>query len=409
MAIVLTPGQEELRYKLKKWYMAGNTRSKPWFSYSGAAGTGKTTIIKVLVEDLGLKPFEYTCAAYTGKAALQLLRNELPGQTIHSLIYNVWTEPTKVKDEFGNSKMVFKLKTSLRESLDPRLKLIFIDEATMVNDMMRDELLSFKIPIVFIGDMNQLPPVFGISSVMLNPDHVLTQIMRQREGDPIVQLSQMVLNDIPLRYGVYGKSRILDRIDVDYNLINDYDQILCVKNQTRADINDHIRYQVFHRASREPVIGDKIVCRQNNREIQYHGIFLTNGLIGFIRNLDRSKVHKGYYIIDFQPDFLETCFENVKLDRKYILLDWADQKNFGMCKNEKFEYGYVITVHISQGSQFSRVLFLDERAFDFDTQKKLRYTAITRAVDSVDIVIDNSYYNRFTHQSGWFDQLKSGY
>jgi len=398
MDLTLTPGQEELRYKLKKWYNQGSSRSKPWFSYSGAAGTGKTTVIKVLVDDLGLQPYEYACAAYTGKAALQLIRNELPGQTIHSLIYHIWTEPVKIKNEVGITRTVMKLRTTLKEALDPRIKLIFIDEATMVNDQMRDELLSFKIPIVFIGDMNQLPPIFGVSSVMLFPDHILTQIMRQREGDPIVQLSQMVLHDIPLRYGTYGKSQIVEEIPINRGLIEDFDQILCVKNQTREEFNQIIRTDILGRRDREPVIGDKIVCRQNNREIQLQGIFLTNGLIGHIKDIDRSKVHRGYYIIDFQPDFMSISFDGIKMDRKYILLNWDEQKVFGMCKNEKFEYAYAITVHISQGSQFNRVLYIDERAFDADTRKKLQYTAITRAVESITIVKKASYYDKWTRR-----------
>lgn len=386
---ILTPGQEILRHEIKKWYMAGKTREKPWYSYSGAAGTGKTTVIRTLVEDLGLTVGEYVCAAYTGKAALQLLRNDLPGRTIHSLIYNVWTEYKKVPDETGTVRIVPKLVVSLKEQLDPRLKLIFIDEATMVNDNMRDELLSFGIPIVFVGDMNQLPPIFGISSVMLNPDYVLTQIMRQKEGDPIIQLSQMVLNDYPLREGDYGLSRVMHSIPLDEKILRDYDQIICAKNKTREAINNHVRYKLLNRRNADPVIRDKVICRQNNWEKECNGIFLTNGLIGYVTDIDRSRCSRGYMTIAFQPDFMDQSFEDLRIDMKYMRLDFIDRSNYGLTKYEKFEYGWAITCHLSQGSQWPRVLFLDEKFYDYETRKKLRYTAITRAEQSIDIVVDS--------------------
>lgn len=386
--IVLTPGQEVLRHEIKEWYLAGKTRSKPWYSYSGAAGTGKTTVIRAIVDDLNLKPGEYVCAAYTGKAALQLLRNDLPGRTIHSLIYNVWTEYKKVPDDYGNFKTVLKLMISLKESLDPALKLIFIDEATMVNDTMRDELLSFGVPIVFVGDMNQLPPIFGISSVMLHPDYVLTQIMRQKEGDPIIQLSQMVLHDYPLKIGDYGLSRVLRSVPMDEKILRDYDQIICGKNKTREVINNHIRYKLLNRRNEDPVIMDKIICRQNDWEKECAGIFLTNGLIGYVTDIDRSRSARGYMTIGFRPDFMDQSFEDLKLDLKYMRMDHIDRANYGFSKYEKFEYGYAITCHLSQGSQWPRVLFIDEKFYDYETRKKLRYTAITRAEQSVDIVLD---------------------
>lgn len=389
--IILTPGQDELRYMIRKWYKEGLTKSKPYFSYSGAAGTGKTTVVRALVSDLGLKDNEYICVAYTGKAALQLIRNELPAKTIHSLIYNVWVEQTKVMDEDGNVKPKLKLKISLKESLDPELKLIVVDEATMVNDQMRDEILSFGIPTIFIGDMNQLPPVFGISSVMMNPDYILTQIMRQKEGDPIIQLSQMILQGRALIPGEYGLSRVLTYLDMGENIVRDYDQIICAKNKTREAINNLIRYDIIGRKDANPVIGDKIICRQNNWDKEVDGIFLTNGLVGFITDVDRSRSRRGYTMIGFRPDFMDTSFEDLQMDIKYLNLDFDLRSQYGISSYEKFEYGYAITTHLAQGAQWPRVLFLDEKFYDAETTQKLRYTAITRASESIDIVVRNPY------------------
>lgn len=383
-----TPGQLELLDKVKKWFHQ-RKKMKPWFSYSGAAGTGKTFIISAIVEELNLKRDEYICAAYTGKAATNLLRNGLPAKTIHSLIYHVYTEHVKFYDDNGNEKVITKMHTVLKDALEPELQLIFIDEATMVNDAMRDELTSFGIPIIFIGDMNQLFPIFGISSVMKYPDHMLTQIIRQKEGDPIIQLSQAILKDIPLRCGQYGTSRVLSRIEYGKNVLDDYDQIICAKNKTREKLNQVIRNDILHRKIPEPVIRDKVICRQNNWSIEVKGICLTNGLIGFVTDVDRSGAHKGYWTISIKPDFMDETFEDLKMDLKYMRADLDTRKNYGIAKYEKFEYGYAITCHLSQGSQWPRVLFIDENFQDSDTTKRLRYTAITRASQSIDIISSN--------------------
>ncbi len=161
----LTDEQQSLIPKLKNWYNNFHTSGKKWFSLSGAAGTGKTTVIRYFIEDMGFKLTDIICAAYVGKAVTVLAAHGLPARTIHSLIYNmVWKNVYDghgdiVLDQNGMPKLgrAFELK----ERLDWEYKLIVIDEASMVNDDLRDDILSFGVPVIFIGDMHQLPPIFG--------------------------------------------------------------------------------------------------------------------------------------------------------------------------------------------------------------------------------------------------------
>lgn len=341
--IVLTDEQKRLIQELKQWYFH---KSKPYYSYSGPPGTGKTTIIRALVEELHLKEDEFITAAYVGKAVLVLLRKGLRASTLHSLIYNTYIE--EIKPTINScEKSKFKLKFILKEQLDPNLKLIIIDEATMVNDKMKDLVLSFGIPVIFLGDINQLPPVFGVSTVMLRPDFILTQLMRQKEDDPIVMFTQMILRGEPIRTGIYGASKVVDYYPIDKTLLTDYDIIICKKNKTREMLNQKIRSDILKRSSIDPVISDKLICRQNNRDQYIDGFFLTNGLIGYIDSIDKSSLYKGYITIDFRPDFLEdVAFENVELDYKYIRLDYSERNSYGMSSFNKFEYGYAITSHL---------------------------------------------------------------
>ena len=74
MYIELTDEQKDLKRRIIHWYH-NFPSGKPYFYYSGAAGTGKTTVIKTIIDELGLKRDEYIACAYVGKAVLVLLRN----------------------------------------------------------------------------------------------------------------------------------------------------------------------------------------------------------------------------------------------------------------------------------------------------------------------------------------------
>lgn len=398
MSIELTDEQTTLLENLHKWFKMQNNQ---YYSYSGSPGTGKTTIIKILIERLGLEPYNVISVAYTGKATLQLLMNGMNAMTIHSLIYKPVFVPLiedgkPVLKADGSVKKV--LAFVLKDELPPSLKLIIVDEWSMVSDPMLLDILSFGLPVVFIGDKNQLPPVMGDNTIITEPDFTLTKIMRQAEGDPIIYISQCILHDKPIFAGPYGNSNIYESMDMGNNLLNDYDIIICGKNKLREEINTHIRYGLLGRDGIIPEPGDKMICKQNDwgrsifNEKLNSNIYVTNGLIGYIEDVDYSSNNGKRLNVDFRPEFMDEPFLNLDLDIKYLRMDLEDRLKYGMSKNTKFEYGYAITAHGSQGSQFPSVLYFDQPFFDRETLRKLRYTAATRAMNKLDIVLSRGKY-----------------
>lgn len=383
--VELTEEQSELVKRLKDWYTKSD---RQWYSYTGAAGTGKTTVVEAVIEELGIE--RYIACAYVGKAVTVLARHGLPASTIHSMIYNVIWVP--VLDEHGNrvikedGKPKMRVEFSLKPSIKGDPQLIIVDEATMVNDDLAADILSFGIKTVFIGDNNQLPPVFGVSSVMLNPDFWLTRIMRQQEGNPIIYLSQKILKREFIHYGQYGNSSVRPYIELGANYKN-YDCIITATNRARDDINHHIRKNVLQIKSDLPIVGDRLICRQNDWDRCIDGnIYLTTGMTGTVTDINRSLAANRYMCIDFQPDISDSEFVNLFLDSAYIQKDYEDRKLYGFSAYEKFEYGYAVTCHSMQGSSADHVLFFDQWFHDVDMTRKIRYTAITRAVESIDIV-----------------------
>jgi exodeoxyribonuclease-5 len=291
-----------------------------------------------------------------------------------------------VLDPNGNQKK--KLEFKLKDKLPDNIKLIYIDEYSMCNDEIINDILSFGIPTIFAGDMNQLPPVFGTSTLLENPDFRLTKIMRQAEGNPIIYLSQRALHGFPLNVGNYGKSNVYEWLPAEENLVRDYDVMLCSLNRTRDNINNYIRKYVLHIDSDKPLIGERVINRRNDWDRNIDGFYLVNGMSGILTDIDYTKKGKKFIKASFKPDFLEDEFVDLKLDIGYLQSSYAERKCFGLSKYNLFEYAYCLNVHVSQGSQYNRVLFLDEPSkFDPETKRKLRYTAITRAIESIDIVV----------------------
>ena len=376
--VELTDEQKELVQRLIRWYRTGDRQT---FSYTGAAGTGKTTVVRYFIEEMDIE--RYTTCAFVGKAVTVLAKQGLPATTIHSMIYRViFIDAIDEKTGFpimvkGKPKKILKFELKQRIEGDPQL--LIVDEATMVNDQLCADILSFGIPTIFLGDMNQLPPVFGISSVMLSPDFALHKIMRQAENDPIVFLSQAILKNQPLYYGEYGKTKVVRNFQLGKNY-KDFDVILSPVNRTRDAINDHIRHNIRGFKGIDPVIGDKLICRQNDWSRSVEGnIYLTTGMSGFVTDINRSIGSDKYMSIDFQPDISDESFFNLRLDLPYIRSSYDERKEYGISQYEKFEYGYCITVHQSQGSGWDSVCFIDHYFHDMDYLRKVRYTAITRA------------------------------
>lgn len=385
--------QLDALYDIENWWHSKNDQV---FEISGAAGTGKTTLIKYFIERIGLEMSDVAFVAFMGKAAMQMARSGLPAQTIHSLIYDY--EKVVDTDENGNilvypsGKPKTKFQFTLKKKLFKKLKLLVLDEAGMVNKQIAQDLLSFGIPIIVLGDLNQLPPVIGEPFFLKEPNVILTKIMRQAEDNPIIYLSQRVLNDEPLQYGSYGQSNIIRKSDMNDFLLKEADIVLTGTNNLRNEINTIFRENIYNIKKLDiPQIGEKIICRKNNwNRCINDTIYMTNGMSGLISYIDMESFNGKSIKLDFQPDFLNKKFKNVVVDYKRLFSTPGkdyDNDPYSFTRDQ-FEFAYAITVHLSQGSQYKNVVFLNERMrFSKDDYKRLQYTAITRAMDKITIVI----------------------
>lgn len=347
----------------------------------------------MLIDYLGLKKKEVLFATYVGKATLPLRKQKLNAKTIHSQFYELYETyainpdgtPVVVNGKF---KKTYRFK--LVDEIDPRIKLIVIDESGMVPEKMSEEIKTFGVPIIALGDHRQCKPIFGESELVRNPDVILDEIMRQKEGDPIIYLADMADRGEVIPYGKYGpRCFVVDEGIMRYSKIyTKPDMILCSTNKTRNKINDTVRYTIKRYSDEIPRVGEKMVCRKNNWNECIDEIPLINGLNGYVINSNYDTYNGQSMEIDFKPDCTKDWFNDIPIDCEYLSLDFEDKKKYNKMypHGNLFEYGYASTVHLAQGSQCGYALLIDEPMGSDDFNNRVRYTGITRARHTLVIV-----------------------
>lgn len=379
--ITLTPTQQHAIDQITAWFRAG----PPWreFYLAGYAGSGKSTLTDEAIRRLRADGCgRVVTGAYTGKAAY-VLRNKgnESAKTIHSMIYS----PVEHED---TGEVTFQL--------DPdgdaaQADMIVLDECSMINEDMAADIRSFGKPILVLGDPGQLPPVRGAGAFTnRDPDVFLTEIHRQAAESPIIQLATMARQGQPIPVGEYGPNVRVVPYDANAGqyVYDSQSQVICGLNRVRWNLTQKMRARRGIEG-RYPVQGEPIMCCRNNKQ---QGIF--NGQQG---NLDR-----------FTPDHSRTS-DGAMIGLISATLDGGvtvrgedcthhlfDQHFTGPARAPRldkgtleFDWGYVLTCHKAQGSQWPRITIIDDSASFRDDARKWLYTAITRAEIELTLISRN--------------------
>jgi exodeoxyribonuclease V len=365
-----SPQQDDALAAVARWLKdkPGSGHTPLVFRLFGYAGTGKTTLARHVAEGVDGKVL---FAAFTGKAALVMRSKGCDGaSTIHSLIYRTL--------ESGAETPSFELWEDAPAS---KAKLIVIDECSMVDADLGRDLMSFGVPVLVLGDPAQLPPIQG-GGFFTNaePDALLTEVHRQAQNDPIVRLSMEVRAGNRLTPGEYGATQVVRRDALDPQRVVAADQILVGRNVTRRAYNARMRER-RGMSDALPIAGDKLVCLRNNRR---KGLF--NGGLWVVKERPTSRrqimrlrlkpdedMSERVVKVSVRPECFTGTIEEV---------EWPQRKRY-----DEFDYGYVLTVHKAQGSQWDDVVLFDESFAFPDSRDRWLYTGITRAAKRLTVVV----------------------
>jgi exodeoxyribonuclease-5 len=363
--------------------MATNyTKKEPITVISGFAGTGKSSIINYFIENNDLMD-KTRFVTFTGKASLVLQNKGLPATTIHRLIY----------DAFRN-KRTGKFIFVKKEVLDWRIKLLVVDEVSMVPANLLRDLMSFNIPIVALGDPGQLEPIGEDNGLLKKPDFFLDEIHRQAADNSIIRLSMLVREGRALPIITEDPFvKVLDKKDLNIGMLQWADQILCGKNNTRRTINADMRKALGHSGT-YPNVGEKVICLRNYWDnINDSEDPLINGTIGMVTHVKKPKYDDPTNILfedvlmNVRADYSDSPWEHVQTDSNIFkgFAPFSKQHPRSNKMYHEFDFGYAITVHKAQGSEFEKVLVFEER-LGGGSHARWLYTAITRASDRIVII-----------------------
>ncbi len=371
-----SPQQDEALKLVARWLKDGKS---PIFRLFGYAGTGKTTLARHFAEDVD---GDVQFAAFTGKAAQVLrARGASNARTIHSLIYRPRGEET-VEDEATGKTSIAPTFSLNRQSPVAKAKLIIVDECSMVDEDLGRDLMSFGTPILVLGDPGQLPPISGGGFFTEHePDFLLTEIHRQARDNPIISLALDVREGRQLMYGDYGTARVISKDEVETDDVLAADQVLVGINRTRRRYNQRLR-QLKGFETVTPQSGDKLVCLRNDPAKG-----LLNGSLWTVMTASRETSKPGVNLLVTPEEedaergvakikLLKAAFENPDAE-----IPWQQKKRF-----DDFDFGYALTVHKAQGSQWDNVFLFDESYAFRDMRDRWLYTAVTRAAERLTVV-----------------------
>lgn len=362
---------------------------------SGYAGTGKSTLVKFIISALDVDEDDVCYAAYTGKAAQVLLKKGNKNvSTLHKLLYKSYPRPDG---------------SFLRLPVDEvPYKIVIVDEVSMAPRNLMKLLFTHKnVHVICLGDPFQLPPVDKDEDNHLldNPHIFLDEVMRQAQESEIIRVTMDIRNHKPLSLMDGNEVKILTKADLSTGMMQWADQMLVGTNQMRVALNNQMR-ELLGRGD-APEDGDKVICLRNYWSILAENEDpLVNGTIGYLQDSFESFNQLpwkmgGQRIYTIQGNFLSdggALYKDLDMDKKLILtgeksLDWKttwklnSNPRTSMLVPLEFTYGYAITGHKAQGSEWDKVLVVEEK-FPFAKEEHARwlYTCATRASEKLVLV-----------------------
>lgn len=274
--------------------------------FPGAAGTGKTTTLIILLKVLEDCGQVVTCAAPTHKAAGRFQESlgadyaEKKVVTLHSIIYAGAEEKRETTTDEDGNEIVAEFGDELlfnhRKPGSAKVgNVLVVDEASMVGEGFAADLWDAVPPttkVVAVGDPHQLPPVLEAAGFPLDQATVvLSQVYRQAEASPVLNAATSIRNErVPFTYSPCGadfkrgdqilrQARVpvkwMDSAEAGQSLAaayrrNDGDAVAIVgTHATRVELNDATRHFLgFPRRNQGPQVGERLICRARGAGLQ---------------------------------------------------------------------------------------------------------------------------------------------
>lgn len=378
---------------------------------TGAAGTGKTTILQNVYWDMVKRGKSVVLCAPTGKAAKRITEaTGIPAMTIHRLLE--YPHPGERDEKTGKTLVTTDPKRDRTNPIEEEV--ILVDEYAMVSVEVHRNLLD-AMPnggvIRMFGDANQLQPIETSKRLQALPSSFINMlnkfegirldtIHRQAEGSSIIHNGKrIILGHMPSRTEDFNIKITNEPVDEVLNFMQDNlldgidygtteNQIIATTKigwiGTEA-LNSAIQqllqpatksYRIIDRQKWSKIEeqrifeGDKVIFTVNN-----YGLDVFNGETGLVKYFDAEDG----IVVDF-GDKTITIPVSMEMEGK--------NGSYYMNPQKDLDLAYVITTHKAQGSEYERVCYVMNKSRSFLLNRKNFYTAISRAKSKVTIITD---------------------
>lgn len=384
----LSEDQEAAITKIEKWQLGQFTGAlgPNELALAGLAGTGKTTVLTELVALAGKEGSSMKVRrvlAPTGKAAHVLRTKGVDAGTIHSAIYNF--EGTELEKETGKVELKFSDKNARF-----RNGIVVVDESSMVSADVAADLRRACQGILWVGDHGQLPPVGSDPGIMRRADVVLERIHRQAAGSKIVQAAHSFRSggtpqeamDVAAACSVGSfdvlrlSSRAMAGSIVAVAVERGIEQLIVPWNDLRWRAN--YSYRMALKLDEDGLaVGERLVCLRNN-----YPLGVWNGEQIHVTEIFEWDAAEKRGTVTIEADGRDNP---IQCD---IVLEEKDAPPREVDRGELLVgYGYAVTCHKAQGSEWKSVLVVDPGAASKFDLPRWRYTAATRAKESLIVVV----------------------
>lgn len=417
-------------------------KSRRLAAVTGAAGTGKTTLIEHLSDNLTKQGISHAVAAPTGKAAKRIREaTGIRAVTVHKLLE--YGRPGERDKDTGVPLDVTSPSRGKNKPFNERV--ILVDEYSMINHELNRNLIDALCSggrMIMFGDISQLPPIesyviknaqgspFKEHLARANASFTLTEIFRQKEGsDVLTAATQIRRGHLPKRaqdFRLHFTEKPVDKVrelvfaaqdqDIDYGSIDN--QILTplksrwigtqpLNVMLRNILNPNgrgelplLRHSWDSKNNVTISIGDKVVCTENTYDMRNYterfSQWLTNGepaLNSFIPTPETKYMLNGETgkVIEIYPDGgLEIDFGDRVVEIPYMYEEWWAKRGtiIDVFPQRVIDLAYALTVHKAQGSEYKHVMYVINSSIFYMLSRENIYTAVTRARLSVDLVTD---------------------
>ena len=413
----LSPDQRDAVDLVVDWFHAGGKvqgERRP-LSISGPAGSGKTTVLSVIIAELGLVPQHVMLLAPTGKA-VEALKVRLPRgwkKRVGTLAGFLWR--WQLKGYEGEDASFANQGT---KPLATDLSLLIVDEASMVTKKDHAALLRYA-RVLFIGDPDQLPPVvedpslegeLGSCGVLEQPDTRLAKVHRQSEGSSILSVADQVRGGQQPAFGPSGDGNVIHLseelghlgVDVLRELVDEADVVLTQRNSLRVRINEYVRWRRGHMKNPidyVPKAGEVLVASENamhpttRTRVANGERLIVQEYLGTVQVRDDAPEIEEYRVRAYpegrEVDSADWVISSQMLRGDQIRSSVLDTRHVSGPRSSvlRADWGYALTVHKAQGSEWPNVMVVDDQDPDHHVPRnKWYYVAYSRAIDRLVIL-----------------------